>query len=182
MPTTRLLFPLIELPQHGVEVDATERQTALADALAEVGDGPGARTIHTVLHVEPTPQRIEVRGRFDATLPLRCARCVEPFAWSGGAEFRQVLLRSGDDREEVELDPDQLDASELIGDVLDLAALVREELLLALPDKPLCREDCKGICARCGAELNREACTCAPEVDPRWGALKGWTPRSTGKA
>ena len=50
--------------------------------------------------------------------------------------------------------------------------LLREELLLSQPTKPVCKEDCKGICAGCGAELNSEPCTCPPEVDPRWDALK----------
>jgi uncharacterized protein len=55
--------------------------------------------------------------------------------------------------------------------VLDLSEAVREELLLAAPQFVECREDCRGLCPRCGADLNAGACGCAPAMDPRWAAL-----------
>ena len=54
---------------------------------------------------------------------------------------------------------------------LDLTEAVREELLLAAPQFVECREDCRGLCPRCGADLNAGPCGCAPEMDPRWEAL-----------
>ena len=66
-----------------------------------------------------------------------------------------------------------LDYGFLEGDSVDVSVLVQEQLLLSVPVQPLCREDCQGICQRCGADLNREACRCAEsEVDPRFAALK----------
>lgn len=55
---------------------------------------------------------------------------------------------------------------------LELAEMVREQLILAVPEYVLCREDCRGLCARCGRDLNLEPCDCRPEVDPRWAALE----------
>jgi uncharacterized protein len=55
---------------------------------------------------------------------------------------------------------------------LDLSEAVREELILAVPDYSLCREECRGICPRCGTDLNTGACSCAPELDPRWAPLE----------
>jgi len=55
--------------------------------------------------------------------------------------------------------------------VLDLSEAVREELLLAVPQYVVCRDDCRGLCKRCGADLNAGPCGCAPEMDPRWEAL-----------
>jgi len=55
--------------------------------------------------------------------------------------------------------------------VLDLTEAVREELLLAAPQFVECRKDCRGLCPRCGADLNAGPCNCAPEMDPRWEAL-----------
>jgi uncharacterized protein len=55
---------------------------------------------------------------------------------------------------------------------IDLADAVREALILAMPEYPLCREDCRGLCPRCGADLNQGPCTCPPPTDPRWGALE----------
>jgi uncharacterized protein len=54
---------------------------------------------------------------------------------------------------------------------LDLSEAVREELMLAVPDYSLCREECRGICPRCGADLNTATCSCAPEPDPQWAPL-----------
>lgn len=174
MPTTRLRFPLDELPLHGVDVEVNEAQEPIRLVLAEISEANGERRLAARLRVEPSRGRIEIRGRLDASVPMRCSRCTDPFPVDVGHEFRQVLLRSSEKDDEVEIEAEELDASEFIGEELDLAETLREELLLALPDKPLCREDCRGICARCGAELNREACTCAPEVDPRWAGLKAW--------
>ena len=58
------------------------------------------------------------------------------------------------------------------GDSIDLDELVREQILLALPTRHLCREDCKGLCQKCGADLNAGDCSCEQgETDPRWAAL-----------
>ena len=55
--------------------------------------------------------------------------------------------------------------------VLDLSEAVREELILAVPQYVECRDDCRGLCPRCGADLNLGPCGCQPETDPRWAAL-----------
>src|SRR5215213_1252628 len=74
--------------------------------------------------------------------------------------------------EEVELQAEDLILSAYEGDAVDLDELVREQILLALPSRHLCREDCKGLCQRCGANLNNGPCSCEQgEVDPRWAAL-----------
>jgi uncharacterized protein len=57
--------------------------------------------------------------------------------------------------------------------VLDLREPIREELVLNVPPFPLCREDCAGLCDKCGADLNSGSCDCRPDRDPRWAALEG---------
>ncbi len=74
--------------------------------------------------------------------------------------------------ENVELQKDDLIRSVYEGDAVDLDELVREQILLALPTRTLCREECKGLCPECGANLNAGECDCAQkEIDPRWAAL-----------
>src|SRR5215213_1677197 len=74
--------------------------------------------------------------------------------------------------ENVELQAEDLILSAYEGDAVDLDELVREQILLALPSRHLCREDCKGLCQKCGANLNDAPCSCEQgEVDPRWAAL-----------
>jgi uncharacterized protein len=66
---------------------------------------------------------------------------------------------------------DEDDAYPLEGDLLDLADLVRDALILELPLAPLCRDDCKGLCVTCGADLNEADCGCGAPIDPRWANL-----------
>ena len=70
--------------------------------------------------------------------------------------------------------PHHEEAVEIVGDQIDLAPIVREYVLLDLPEAPLCREDCAGICPQCGADRNTTACECvAAPSDDRWSALEG---------
>ena len=62
---------------------------------------------------------------------------------------------------------------EPVGDVVDISSIVREELLLALPEYSVCRPDCRGLCPRCGIDLNQSTCECgSAEPDPRWEKLR----------
>lgn len=71
----------------------------------------------------------------------------------------------------LELTSDDLDLYGYDGETIDLTALFRDQLVLAVPFAPLCAEDCQGLCAQCGADKNRETCQCTPIGDPRWAAL-----------
>ena len=59
----------------------------------------------------------------------------------------------------------------LVEGQVDLEPLIRDVVVLAMPFAPLCRPECRGLCARCGGDLNLGACTCPPEADPRWAPL-----------
>ena len=74
---------------------------------------------------------------------------------------------------EAELTDDELDLSVYEGDEIDLAPLLREQIILALPTRPLCDEHCKGLCPSCGVNLNLESCRCAATAgDPRLAVLR----------
>ena len=76
-----------------------------------------------------------------------------------------------DDDDGFELSDDDMDVSYYDGNEFDMAEVVREHLLLALPMNPLCAEACAGLCDQCGADLNEAACGCEEPVDPRLAAL-----------
>jgi uncharacterized protein len=80
-----------------------------------------------------------------------------------------LLLAEGDDEETDESDVYLLEPR---ATTVDLRPALREEWLLAVPAFVQCREDCKGLCPRCGADLNQGPCGCAPEIDSRWDALR----------
>jgi uncharacterized protein len=125
------------------------------------------------LHVRRDGEEVVVTGELVASVPLTCSRCLEEFRVQArpGVDVRYVprpaLRRAG------ELGSDELDLDFYENDELNLAALVETETALALPMKPLCRAECRGLCAVCGANRNVVECTCqASAPDPRLAVLK----------
>lgn len=111
---------------------------------------------------------------------LRCVRCLGEFAFSFEERFfvQMLPLSLAPREEEVQLTKKDLDVRFYSEPVLDLVELAAEQVELALPVKPLCREDCLGLCPHCGADLNQGACGCPPEVDERWHKLLDFHPVS----
>lgn len=110
-----------------------------------------------------------------------CSRCLKNFTTPLTIELHltlapmfdreSVTLRPG---EEIELSAQDLEFAFYEGDCFDLGSLVREHLILGLPMQSLCREDCKGLCAECGKDLNRTGCSCEiQKTSPQWEILKG---------
>lgn len=102
-----------------------------------------------------------------------CSRCVEEYTSPIAREFSVILSpQLGATHREVELSAEELSAGFYSEEHIDLSALIQEEVLLALPSQPLCREHCRGLCAQCGTNLNVESCGCRPLWrDPRLAVL-----------
>lgn len=121
---------------------------------------------------------VHVRGRLRATLELECGRCLEVFALPLDQELELFYLPHRPDdqdesEDEVELSDRDMVVAYYQGERLDLGDVLREQLFLAVPLRPLCREECRGLCAACGANHNLTTCTCTPETpaDPRLAVL-----------
>ena len=97
-----------------------------------------------------------------------CRRCLAP-ARAKVDEELHMLFADANDEESDESDVYMLEPRAM---TVDLRPALREQWLLAAPGFALCREDCKGLCPKCGADLNLGPCNCAPDVDPRWATLK----------
>ena len=118
---------------------------------------------------------IRLRGRLSAGLELQCARCLEPLRQDVKRDFELLYRPLGADagRDELSVTDAEAEIGYYQGDGLLLEDVLREQVLLALPLKVTCREDCKGLCPQCGKNLNQVQCSCSTEVeDPRWAALK----------
>ena len=110
-----------------------------------------------------------VRGAVRAT----CARCLTEYNLPLDDRFSVVLTPRSADVAKARLTPDDLELSTYEGDEIDLAPLVHEQAILALPTIPLCTEGCRGLCPRCGADLNAGPCGCPPPApDPRLAPLR----------
>jgi len=118
---------------------------------------------------------IRLRGRVQAGLELQCARCLDPVPQEVAREFELLYRPLGADagRDELSVTDAEAEIGYYEGDGILLEDVLREQVLLAIPLKITCREDCKGLCPHCGKNLNQEQCSCAvPAGDPRWAALK----------
>ena len=119
--------------------------------------------IRAELGVEKNGEQVSIRGRLNAVAELECVRCLKRFALPVSPAFEIYAERSGSGRrprEEVELERDGYMVFH-DGRRLELAEAARELLLLEVPVAPHCREDCRGLCPRCGADLNEGPCGCA---------------------
>ena len=110
-------------------------------------------------------------GRFEGRMTLDCRRCLIPVVVTVAEEVTAVFfdtLGAGPDGLN---DPDVYALPEG-GKKVDLGPAIREEWLLNVPSFALCRDDCRGICPTCGADLNVGTCSCVPAPDRRWNALR----------
>ena len=116
-----------------------------------------------------------VAGHVRTSLELDCSRCLEPFLVPVDATFdlRYVPQAQNAGEEEREIRDEDLATAYYREGLLDVTELLREQFQLALPMKPLCREDCRGLCPTCGTNLNQTRCGCAAKwEDPRLAPLK----------
>lgn len=121
--------------------------------------------------------QINVNGTINAPAEIDCSRCLEPILQDLTIDFAVgfVAPENFATDKEREVSPDDLDIDVLDGDQIDLKELVREQILLNLPEQVLCTPDCKGLCLKCGGNRNLIDCRCdLDEADPRWAALKGF--------
>jgi uncharacterized protein len=118
---------------------------------------------------------IRVTGDLSMRLELACARCLDPTTHDVARKFDLLYRPQGSDagKEEMSVTAAEAEVSYYQGEGLLLEDVLREQVLLVVPLKAICREDCRGLCPHCGRNLNLEQCTCAePLEDPRWSALK----------
>ncbi len=138
-----------------VEVEAPAREVGLPEA-----EWPGS--VQGDLRVEKSGTRVSVRGTVSSVARLECVRCLRAFDHRVTAELTVFAEQSGSSSRS---EQDALERDDYMlfhdGRRLDLRETVRESLLLELPITPHCREECRGLCPKCGADLNEGPCGCA---------------------
>ena len=119
--------------------------------------------------------RLTARLSYEQT--LTCTRCLQSLARSVADDIELAIQTSASEPMlgEHELRASELKTQFLEGQELDTTAILMEQLQLNIPMKPLCREDCAGLCPQCGVDRNQVRCSCTEsEVDPRWQTLEQW--------
>src|SRR4030095_825858 len=125
--------------------------------------------------IRTSGSEVRVSGKVDARVEVGCDRCLKALEVPVSAKFALEYI-TGQEYESThvaELSTEEMAVSVFDGETIDVDEIVREQILLALPDRALCNDDCKGICSNCGTDLNSGNCNCeSSEIDPRWEALK----------
>ena len=116
-----------------------------------------------------------LNGKLSGTLEIDCDRCLEPQRRPIDIQLDLEFVpeRSFGADANLELQAGDLKIDAVPDDSIDTAEIAREQILLDMPQQFFCREDCEGLCQKCGVNLNETDCGCSDtEIDPRWAALK----------
>jgi len=170
-------FLLRELPESR---EFSLSEAFLRDALAAIPgqsalDDPDLGHVRVSVEVVEEQGAVLARGELAGSAKVACSRCLGPVALPVDERFTLTFLPHADHvaGEDVELDDDDIDVATHDGNTVDIAPVLRDHIVLSVPYAPLCSEQCKGLCARCGADLNQGACACPPvDADSRWSALQ----------
>lgn len=166
-----------DIPADGLQLNFFGDEDILPVSLCGpvVPGGPQiGRRITGRLDIVPDGKKVLVTGALSGRLRLQCARCLADFSADTNIEV-DLVVSSGDLADEFKVTAEELDDNAVIveGAALDTDEIIAQEFLLAAPMKPLCDENCPGLCPRCGQLKGSPACTCGAEeaTDPRWAVL-----------
>lgn len=160
-----LILEIAQIPPEGLEIDAPLNPAEVhleADSGCELA--PGGRFAGRIERGEE--DSVHVRGHVSARLGVECGRCLDRYGLSLDQELDLFFLphQAGTEEaeDEVELSDRDMVVAFYEGERLDLGQVLREQFLLSVPMKKLCRADCRGLCPSCGANRNAGACGCPP--------------------
>jgi uncharacterized protein len=139
------------------------------------GAGKLRKPIHLDAHIRKVGHEIAIEGRLSTRIEVVCARCLKPHDEVLDETFEVVFFpqpESSGQEDEVELTEGELDCYYYEGETISLLEVVRDQILLMLPVKPLCQPECAGLCPKCGKNLNLGPCGCASQAgDSRFAVL-----------
>ncbi len=164
------------------EIKDTEKEAAFVEEVSEINEALAITGVVDYQFQAPVP--VELRyyrlgedllfhGRFDGAVRGTCARCLAEYPFPVKDDFTFVMKPAAGPEAEGELGDEDLSLSFYEGDEVDLSPLLREAMMLSLPTRPLCKDDCRGLCPRCGANRNNTDCGCRDDwADPRLEVLR----------
>ena len=159
----KVLIP--QIPEEGLDLELQE--TIESDTIVS--------PIRARLRIEKVGAELIIKGNVVADVKLQCSRCLKDFqsvlSVPVDVVYHPVEELKGENKHEIKFE--ELDMDFYSGEELDMFDLLKEQIALNLPMKPLCTDLCKGICLKCGADLNEGSCSCnVKDIDPRLEALK----------
>lgn len=123
--------------------------------------------VHVRIHATRADETVLIEGAAETKANMVCSRCLTRFDLTVKAEFSATATQDPPDTagtdpsEAIELSAEEMDVINFTGNNIGIGDEVSQQLMMALPIKPLCRDRCKGLCDNCGADLNKISCKCA---------------------
>ncbi len=164
----RMKIIITEIEDEGLEIEFSEPLEG-NNLLRPVGD------VRASLVLNRIAEELSIKGNITGRVTLQCSRCLIEFEkdLSVDVDLTYLPIEEMGDEEAHELSPDESDIAFYRNDEIDIEDVIREQLILNLPMKPLCSDDCKGLCPVCGEDLNLQNCSCnKTSIDPRFEILK----------
>jgi uncharacterized protein len=143
---------------------------APGDLTVDVVGVPQGSPVDLDLRLESVMEGVLVSATAQAEVSGECVRCLDPISRSVEVSLQELYAYPGRERDVID---DETELPVLEGDLIDFEPVLRDAVVLALPLRPLCREDCPGLCVTCGARLADDPEHGHEETDPRWAALQG---------
>lgn len=159
------------ITDSGLDLDETVEPALLPllNALSREGELHFSHPVHVRLHATLAGETVLVDGTALTVVHIRCSRCLEAFdlsvetAFSATAAPQTPPVTDTDTAGDIELAEDQMNVIAYSGDSIDMGDEIAQQIIMAIPFKPLCHDACKGLCSRCGADLNTMPCKCSAE-------------------
>ncbi len=155
-----------DIPEEGLQREV--------DLPIMIQDNAEPDIAHVSLRALLFGKKVLVDGSIKISAKLNCSRCLKDISFPLDMDFRDEYNppEESEKDKDRELSGSELDLSYYINDEIDISELVKEQVMLNIPMKTVCQADCRGICTRCGVDLNEDVCTCGEkEIDPRLAPL-----------
>jgi uncharacterized protein len=163
------------IPEEGKQFDFSEGDAWFKGYFKD-GEAPdfSLDKVDVSCLITKTSGTIFIKGSFSGRIDICCSRCLDNSKLSIGSDFAYTLIPAKAEKsEDMELKPEELEISIYQGDFIDLTSIICEQIILQIPIKVLCSEECKGLCQHCGTNLNNASCNCSLNViDSRMAVLK----------
>jgi uncharacterized protein len=175
--TNSLKINVVTIPEEGLNVVLSENGAWFKECF------PDSETLDFALCkvdisciVTKTGDTLFIKGKLSAIIDIDCSRCLEETKLPLGTDFSYTLIPAkAENEEDLEIKEEELEISHYQGDFIDLTPIICEQIILQIPIKALCSEECKGLCPQCGTNLNASSCKCHLDfVDSRMAVLKNF--------
>jgi uncharacterized protein len=175
--TDSLKIIVANIPEEGINFNLSEDGSFFKEFFTDSANPDFTlRKVDVDCLITKIVDTVFIKGNVFAAINACCSRCLEEVSIAAGGDFAYSLVPAKpENREDVELTAEELGISYYPGDFIDLTPIIYEQIILQIPIKILCREECRGLCPQCGINKNDSSCSCSSKVvDDRMAALKNF--------